>query len=107
MPLEFARSARSTVGIEWEVALVDRNTGDLVSIADEVLDALCRPDGSAHPTITGELLLNTVELVSGVHDTVRHAVADRIRLRSGSTRPSPTRRATTSSSTAPSGGGAT
>ncbi|WP_104200908.1 glutamate--cysteine ligase [Cryobacterium sp. Y29] len=76
MPLEFARSARSTVGIEWEVALVDRNTGDLVSIADEVLDALCSPDGSAHPTITGELLLNTVELVSGVHDTVRHAVAD-------------------------------
>ncbi|TFD67169.1 glutamate--cysteine ligase [Cryobacterium sp. Hb1] len=76
MPLEFARSARSTVGIEWEVALVDRNTGDLVPIADEVLDALCGPDGSAHPTITGELLLNTVELVSGVHDTVRHAVAD-------------------------------
>jgi carboxylate-amine ligase len=76
VPLEFARSARSTVGIEWEVALVDRNTGDLVPIADEVLDALCSPDGSAHPTITGELLLNTVELVSGVHDTVRHAVAD-------------------------------
>ncbi|TFD48676.1 glutamate--cysteine ligase [Cryobacterium sp. Hh11] len=76
MPLEFARSARSTVGIEWEVALVDRSTGDLVNIADEVLDALRGPDGSAHPTITGELLLNTVELVSGVHTTVGGAVAD-------------------------------
>ncbi|WP_104134921.1 glutamate--cysteine ligase [Cryobacterium sp. Y62] len=76
MPLEFARSARSTVGIEWEVALVDRETGDLVNIADEVLDALRSTDGSAHPTITGELLLNTVELVSGVHNTVRNAVAD-------------------------------
>ena len=76
MSLEFARSARSTVGIEWEVALVDRATGDLVNIADEVLDALRDPDGSPHPTITGELLLNTVELVSGVHDTVRDAVAD-------------------------------
>ncbi|GEP26676.1 glutamate--cysteine ligase [Cryobacterium levicorallinum] len=76
MPLEFARSARSTVGIEWEVALVDRSTGDLVNIADVVLDALRGPDGSAHPTITGELLLNTVELVSGVHTTVGGAVAD-------------------------------
>ncbi|WP_104084341.1 glutamate--cysteine ligase [Cryobacterium sp. Y11] len=76
MPLDFARSARSTVGIEWEVALVDRSTGDLVNIADEVLDTLRGPDGSAHPTITGELLLNTVELVSGVHNTVSGAVAD-------------------------------
>ena len=76
MPLEFARSARSTVGIEWEVALVDRSSGDLVNIADEVLDALHGPDGAAHPTITGELLLNTVELVSGVHTTVGGAVAD-------------------------------
>jgi carboxylate-amine ligase len=74
--IEFARSARSTIGIEWEVALVDRSTGDLVSIADEVLDALRGPDGSPHPHITGELLLNTVELVSAVHTTVAGAVAD-------------------------------
>ena len=51
--IEFARSERSTVGIEWELALVDRATGDLVSIADEVLDALRGPDGSPHPHITG------------------------------------------------------
>jgi carboxylate-amine ligase len=74
--IEFASSARSTVGIEWELALVDRETGDLVNIADEVLDALRGPDGSPHPHITGELLLNTVELVSGVHHTVAGAVAD-------------------------------
>ncbi|WP_370289974.1 MULTISPECIES: glutamate--cysteine ligase [Cryobacterium] len=74
--IEFARSERSTVGIEWELALVDRATGDLVSIADEVLDALRGPDGSPHPHITGELLLNTVELVSGVHHTVAGAVGD-------------------------------
>ncbi|MCI4657303.1 glutamate--cysteine ligase [Cryobacterium zhongshanensis] len=76
MGIEFARSARSTIGIEWEIALVDRSTGDLVCIADEVLDALRGPDGSPHPHITGELLLNTVELVSGVHTTVAGAVAD-------------------------------
>ena len=76
MGIEFARSARSTIGIEWEIALVDRSTGDLVCIADEVLEALRGPDGSPHPHITGELLLNTVELVSGVHTTVAGAVAD-------------------------------
>ncbi len=74
--IDFARSERSTVGIEWELALVDRETGDLVSIADEVLEALRGPDGAPHPHITGELLLNTVELVSGVHQTVAGAVAD-------------------------------
>lgn len=76
MGMEFARSRRSTVGIEWEVALVDRETGDLVSIAAEVLEELGGADGSPHPHITGELLLNTVELVSSVHENVAGAVAD-------------------------------
>ncbi len=76
MDIDFARSERSTVGIEWELALVDRDSGNLVSAADEILLALHQPDGSPHPHITGELLLNTVELVSGVHRTVSAAVAD-------------------------------
>lgn len=76
MSIDFARSERSTVGIEWELALVDRDTGELVSAADEVLRALDQADGSPHPHITGELLLNTVELVSGVHRNVAAAVAD-------------------------------
>jgi carboxylate-amine ligase len=76
MGIEFTRSERSTVGIEWELALVDRNTGELVSAADEVLRALEDSDGHAHPHITGELLLNTVELVSSVHTRVADAVAD-------------------------------
>ena len=74
--MEFARSARSTIGIEWEVALVDHETGDLVPVAGEVLERLNGADGSPHPHITSELLLNTVELVSGVHETVAGAVAD-------------------------------
>ena len=76
MGIEFARSERSTIGIEWELALVDRESGDLVCLAEEVLTALAAPDGTPHPRITGELLLNTVELVSGVHHTVAGAVAD-------------------------------
>ncbi len=76
MRIEFAESARSTVGVEWEIALVDRDTGDLVQSADTVLAALGPGDGSEHPQITHELLLNTVELVSGVHERVPDAVAD-------------------------------
>ena len=77
MPIEFARSARSTVGLEWEIAIIDRATGELASIGDRVLEVLDeRSDGGRHPTITSELLTNTVELVSGVHERVAGAVAD-------------------------------
>ncbi|PPG88203.1 glutamate--cysteine ligase [Rathayibacter rathayi] len=76
MKISFAASDRSTLGIEWEVAIVDRQTGDLANVADVVLEALRGEDGAPHPRITGELLRNTVELVSGVHTRVRDAVAD-------------------------------
>lgn len=76
MQIGFADSPRSTVGIEWEIAIVDRATGELASVADRVLDGLRGPDGSPHERITHELLTNTVELVSGVHERVDAAVAD-------------------------------
>lgn len=76
MQIDFARSERSTIGIEWELALVSRDTGDLVHRAEDVLGALVQPDGSEHPQITHELLLNTIELVSRVHTRVADAVAD-------------------------------
>ncbi|GAA2061989.1 MULTISPECIES: glutamate--cysteine ligase [Leifsonia] len=76
MQIDFSESERSTVGIEWEIALVDGATGDLVQIADEVLRELGTPDGREHPQITHELLMNTVELVSRVHRTVPAAITD-------------------------------
>ncbi|PPF84490.1 glutamate--cysteine ligase [Subtercola sp. Z020] len=76
MEITFAHSERSTLGIEWEIALVDQGSGDLVSVAGDVLEALRGADGSEHPQITGELLLNTVELVTKVHRSVPDAVAD-------------------------------
>ena len=38
--LPFARSERSTVGIEWELALVDADSGDLRQVASTVLDGI-------------------------------------------------------------------
>lgn len=76
MTIEFAPSERSTLGVEWELALVDTDTGDLRQVAQTVLDAVAPADGSQHPTIRQELLLNTVELVTGVCRTVPEAMAD-------------------------------
>jgi len=77
VPIEFAHSARSTIGIEWEIAIVDRTTGELAGVGDQVLDTLnaAHPSGT-HPFITGELFTNTVELVSDIHKTVAGAVTD-------------------------------
>jgi carboxylate-amine ligase len=76
MEITFAHSERSTLGIEWEIALVEQSSGDLVNVAGEVLQSLRGDDGSAHARITEELLLNTVELVTGVHTRVADAVDD-------------------------------
>ncbi len=76
MAIEFARSERSTLGIEWELALVDRDTGDLVPAAPEILASteIVGDDGVSR--LTSELLTNTVELVTGVNRTVAEGVAD-------------------------------
>ncbi|WNB86042.1 glutamate--cysteine ligase [Cellulomonas sp. ATA003] len=76
MRLPFAESARSSVGIEWELALVDADSGDLRQVATTVLDAVRPADGGEHPNIRQELLLNTVEMVSKVCRTVGEAGAD-------------------------------
>ncbi|MCA4132444.1 glutamate--cysteine ligase [Arthrobacter sp. M4] len=81
MQIDFASSRQSTLGVEWEVALVNSQTGELVSAANEVLSGIKakHPDlqeDEDHPHIKRELLLNTVELVTGVCETVKEAKAD-------------------------------
>ncbi|WP_409182067.1 glutamate--cysteine ligase [Amycolatopsis sp. VS8301801F10] len=76
MRIDFQASRRSTVGAEWELALVDRRSGELRSVAEDLLAAV-RPDGAAeHPRIKQELLLNTIEVVSGVCRTVAEVKRD-------------------------------
>lgn len=81
MKIEFAQSAQSTLGVEWELALVDRYNGDLVSVANQVLRGVAAnhpelQEDEEHPHIKQELLLNTVELVTGICHTVADAKAD-------------------------------
>ncbi|MGF2948158.1 glutamate--cysteine ligase [Microbacterium alcoholitolerans] len=76
VPIEFARSERSTVGLEWEVMLADPLTGELVGRAPELLTALEEQSAAERHTVTGELLTNTIEVTSGVGATVSDAVDD-------------------------------
>lgn len=80
MQIDFAQSEASTLGIEWEIALVDAQSADLRSVAQEVLDGIKLQDGlgidDEHPRVTQELLSNTVELVTGVHHEVASARAE-------------------------------
>ena len=75
MDIEFAASERSTVGIEWELACVDHASGELTPAGPEVLARLDDPQDTL-PQVTGELLTNTVELVSAPHHRVSDAVDD-------------------------------
>jgi len=72
----FATSARSSVGLEWELMLADRATGDLVPRAPEIVPELEQRTALERYTITGELLTNTIEVTSGIGDTVAAAVDD-------------------------------
>ncbi|AOT02031.1 glutamate--cysteine ligase [Arthrobacter sp. U41] len=81
MKIDFASSRQSTLGVEWELALVDAETGELASVAQEVLRGVAARhpelnEDDEHPHIKQELLLNTVELVTGICNTVAEAKAD-------------------------------
>lgn len=78
MPLEFADSPRGTLGIEWELALIDRESSELASIGPEIVEELDAPDirGAELASVAGELLQNTVELISSPHHTVGATVSE-------------------------------
>jgi carboxylate-amine ligase len=74
--IDFAPSSGPTLGVEWELACVDPGTGDLVPVAPEVIAAICPDAAEPHPRVKKELLVNTVEAVTGVCTTVAEAVDD-------------------------------
>ncbi|WP_432544257.1 glutamate--cysteine ligase [Kineococcus sp. SYSU DK002] len=74
--VEFNASPRPTLGVEWEMVLVDRASRDLAPRAAEVMGAVEREPSATGPRVTKELLRNTLEVVTGVCGTVGEAVGD-------------------------------
>lgn len=77
MGVPFQASAGASLGIEVEVALVDVEKGGLVCIAPQVLEEVAATyDGGEHPKIKKELFECTVEVITGVCQTVAEARRD-------------------------------
>ena len=66
--MRFASSERSTLGVEWELGIVDAESRELTGIGPELISRL------GDERFTKEFLTNTVELVTGVHRSAGSAV---------------------------------
>ncbi len=74
MPIEWNPSRGTTLGVEWEVQLIDAETKLLRQEAGKLLDELPVADGTGeHPRIRYELMQSTLELVTGICSTVTEA----------------------------------
>ena len=71
-PIPFTSSPRPTLGVEIELQIVDPSTHNLKQGSVELLDRL----GGEHPRIKQELTQSTVEVITGICETVADSVAD-------------------------------
>jgi glutamate---cysteine ligase / carboxylate-amine ligase len=76
MKIPFHSSERASLGVEWELQLVDRDTRELTAGAVEVLAAITPEGLDEHPKAKHELLQSTVEVITGICSTVAEAKAD-------------------------------
>ena len=75
--IAWTTSPRPTLGVELELQVVDAETGDLVSLANEILADVGagHPEGE-HPKAKHELFQSIIEVITGVCDTPAEAHAD-------------------------------
>jgi len=74
--IPFHSSARASLGVEWELQLIDPQTRELTSGATEILADILPPGLEEHPKAKHELLQSTVEIITGICGTVAEAKAD-------------------------------
>ena len=78
MQIPFTSSPRSSLGVEWELELVDLETRELARgpAATEILAELAAPHGGEHPRAKHELLESCIEIITGVCATAAEAEKD-------------------------------
>jgi carboxylate-amine ligase len=74
--IDFSSSERSSLGVEWELELVDLETRQLTSAADDILAELAPAEGGDHPKAKRELLQSCIEVITGICGSVAEARAD-------------------------------
>ena len=74
--MEFNSSPRNTLGIEVESGIVDKESLALVSRSNEVLAELAAPYGDEHPKAKHEFYQSSIEVITGICETVAEAGAD-------------------------------
>ena len=75
MHIDFTPSRRTSLGVEWELELVDLDTRQLTSGSNAILAAMS-PDGGEHPKAKHELLQSCVEVITGICQTVAEVRED-------------------------------
>jgi carboxylate-amine ligase len=74
--IDFSPSQRTSLGVEWELELVDLDTRQLASGSNEILAAMSLTGDGEHPKAKHELLQSCVEVITGICQTVAEARAD-------------------------------
>ncbi|HEV8627342.1 MAG TPA: glutamate--cysteine ligase [Acidimicrobiia bacterium] len=76
MDIVFNASAGSSLGVEVELQIVDRETRELRSGASKILTRLESRRGDPHPKAKNELIESNIELITGICSTVAEARSD-------------------------------
>ena len=78
MKIDFCSSTGPSLGIEWELEIVDLETRQLVSASNEILAEMAAETGDEHPKAKHELFQSCIEIITGVCTTVAEARSDLI-----------------------------
>jgi YbdK family carboxylate-amine ligase len=74
--IDFTSSTRTSLGVEWELELVDLETRQLTGASDAILADVSPAGDGVHPKAKHELLQSCIEVITGVCQTVGEAQAD-------------------------------
>jgi glutamate---cysteine ligase / carboxylate-amine ligase len=74
--IDFTPSQRTSLGVEWELELVDLDTRQLTGLSNDLLAEISAEGDGEHPKAKHELLQSCVEVITGVCQTVAEARAD-------------------------------
>jgi carboxylate-amine ligase len=74
--IDFSPSQRTSLGVEWELELVDLDTRELTGASDAILATISENGDGKHPKAKHELLQSCVEVITGICQTVAEACDD-------------------------------